>query len=616
MIDLAARPGSDETPAVISRRLLADAEEIPETMRGLEERFPHEPYRRRLGAIAERLQRTRANLVGTPGPQAGRYARPEVLVAELVELQEALEMDGLARVAHGSLQDFRWQLETFGFHLASLEVRQHSAVHRAALAAISGPERELGREVAPGVTVAEVVATFRAMATAQRRFGEAASRRYVISFTEGTADVEAVLALAAAAGDESIPRAVTGGFAPGVPALDVVPLFETAAALTSARLIVRDLLALPGYRAHLRARGDAQEVMLGYSDSNKESGYLAAHWLLYRAQEQLVAAATEAGIRLTIFHGRGGALGRGGGPTHRAVLAAPVGSIAGRLKLTEQGEVIASRYANLPLALRALEQTASATLLASTPEHDRTVAETALEGADVMDELAAAARDEYRALVWESPDFEAVFRAATPIEQISRLHLGSRPSSRARADGPAQLAALADLRAIPWVFAWTQARVNLPAWYGLGSAIERYCARHGVTGMERLRRLYVDWPFFRVIFQNAEVALARTDPEIGARHLALAGAPGERVAQLLAAEHRRSLDAILELTGHATLLEGVPAFQRSIERRAAYLDPLSDLQIHALSRLRTAAPAGDRAALDRLVALTISGIAAGVQGTG
>jgi len=618
MIDVAARPLTGITPPTISRRLLVDADELPETMRELDERFPREPYRRRLGAVAERLRRTRTHLAGLPGPQAGRYDGPGQLEGELAELSDALVADGLGRVAHGSLQDLRWQVETFGFHLASLEVRQHSAVHRAALAALGGPEQEPAPEAAPEVSATEVLATLRAMAVAQRRYGEAACSRYVISFTEHAADVAHLLDLARLAADPSIPAATTGGIPPGEPVLDVVPLFESADSLVGARAILQDLFTDPRYREHLRGRGDHQEVMLGYSDSNKESGYLAAHWLLYRAQEQLVGAARDAGVELTIFHGRGGALGRGGGPTHRAVLATPAGSVAGRLKLTEQGEVIATRYANPPLALWALEQTVSATILASTAEHDRIVEAAAREGADAMDELAAAARDAYRALVWENPELEAAFLAATPIEQIAGLRLGSRPAARGRADAPmSPVPSLASLRAIPWVFAWTQVRANLPAWYGLGSAADAYVARHGAAGSARLARLYSGWPFFRVLLQNAEVALARTDPAITARHLALAGAAGARVARAIAEEHSRSVGAVLAVTGQAALLDGVPALQRSLELRTPYLDPLSELQIQAARRLRTAAQGSDeRAELERLIGLTISGIAAGVQGTG
>jgi phosphoenolpyruvate carboxylase len=568
--------------------------------------------------VAERLRRTRAHLAGLPGPQGGRYAGPEHLAAELAELGEALDVDGLERVAHGSLQDLRWQVETFGFHLASLEVRQHSSAHRAALAALAGPHPDPAREVAPGVAASEVLATFRAMAAAQRRYGEAACCRYVISFTERAADAVDVLELARLAADPSVPAAATGGIAPGSPVLDVVPLLESAESLAAAREILGDLLAEPSYRRHLAARGAHQEVMLGYSDSNKESGYLAAHWLLYRAQEQLVAAAEDAGVELTIFHGRGGALGRGGGPTHRAVLAAPAGSVEGRLKLTEQGEVIATRYANPPLALWALEQTVSATILASTPEHDRGVAAAAREGADAMDELAAAARDAYRAFVWDDPDLEAAFVASTPIERIAGLRLGSRPAARGGPGAPgAAVPSLASLRAIPWVFAWTQVRANVPAWYGLGTAVDAYVARHGSSGLARLGRLYTRWPFFRVLLENAEVALARTDPAIAARHLALGGPAGMRIAATIADEHARSVRNVLAITRRAALLDGVPALQRSLQLRTPYLDPLSELQIQAALRLRQAAPGSDaRDELERLVGLTISGIAAGVQGTG
>jgi phosphoenolpyruvate carboxylase len=292
--------------------------------------------------------------------------------------------------------------------------------------------------------------------------------------------------------------------------------------------------------------------------------------------------------------------------------------VAGRLKLTEQGEVIATRYANPHLALLALEQTVSATLLASTPGHDRSAAAAAGEGADLMDELAADARDAYRALVRDDPDLEAAFLAATPIEQIADLRLGSRPAARGSAgSAPVAAPALASLRAIPWVFAWTQIRANVPAWYGLGSAVDACERRHGAAGMARLQRLHATWPFFRLLVQNAEVALARTDLQVAARHLALAGAPGARLAATIAAEQARSVRAVLRVTGQAALLDGVPALQRSIELRAPYLDPLGDLQVEALARLRhVPRDAPGRPDLERLVGLTISGIAAGVQGTG
>jgi phosphoenolpyruvate carboxylase len=483
--------------------------------------------------------------------------------------------------------------------------------------------------VAPGVTAAEVLATFRAMAALQRRAGEAAIHRYVVSFTAGPEDVATVRWLAARAADAAIPAGSTSGFPPATPTLDVVPLFESAEALGSAGAILAALAADPAYREHLRDRGDRQEVMLGYSDSNKESGYVAANWLLYRAQEDLVAAADACGLELTLFHGRGGAIGRGGGPTHRAVLAAPAGAVDGRLKLTEQGEVIAARYANPVIARRGLEQVASATLLAAAhaTEDDASpagsadsVESSAAAGRAVMDELAAEAGRSYRALVWDEPAFERVFGAATPIAAITGLRLGSRPAARARGsavpDEPGG-ASLASLRAIPWVFAWTQVRLNLPGWYGLGSALAAYELVHGSAGLADLAAMHRGWPFFRGLLQNAEVALARSDLAVGRRYAELAGVDGLRLAERVEAEHARTVRLLLLISGRAALLDGVPALQRSIALRAPYLDPLNELQVLLLGRLR-GVPEGHpaRAELERLVGLTISGIAAGVQGTG
>jgi len=645
MAALAARPrpGVPLAPALV-RRLARDEDDLPESMREMAARFPHEPYRRRLGAIAERLRRTRAYLAERPGAQGGRYTNPEELLLELGELREALVADGLERLAYGGLQEFRWQVETFGFHLASLEVRQHAAVHRAARSALEAAPPDLARQVAPGVTAAEVLATFRAMAALQRRAGEAAIHRYVISFTTGPEDVATVRWLAARAADPAISASTTSGFLPGTPTLDVVPLFESAAVLESAGSILTALVADPAYREHLRDRGDRQEVMLGYSDSNKESGYVAANWLLYRAQEELVAAALASGVELTLFHGRGGAIGRGGGPTHRAVLAAPAGAVDGRLKLTEQGEVIAERYANPVIARRGLEQVTSATLLAAhVTDGGITSAGSAdavrsgvADGRAVMDELAAEARRAYSALVWDEPAFERVFGEATPIAAISGLRLGSRPAARGpgltgtaatpSAGGApavlgeprgASLASLASLRAIPWVFAWTQVRLNLPGWFGLGSALAAFERAHGEAGMADLAAMHRRWPFFRGLLQNAEVALARSDLAVGRRYAALAGADGTRLAERVEAEHARTVRLLLRISGRAALLDGVPALQRSIALRAPYLDPLNELQVLLLGRLR-GVPEGhpSRVELERLVALTISGIAAGVQGTG
>jgi phosphoenolpyruvate carboxylase len=629
----AATPRSRQSPSLRSR-LALDSEELPDLSRQLRERFPDEPYRQRLAAVAERLRRTRAWLTGTPAAFTGRYERPEDLVAELAELQAALAADGLERVAWGDIQEFRWQVETFGFHLMSLEVRQHSGVHRAALAAIRAGAFD--RELVPGVSAAEVLGTFRGMAGAQARFGERAIRRFVISFTMGVEDVLNVLDLADLAASSSPPASMTGGLAPGRPALDVVPLLESADALVSGGRILDELLADPRYRRHLASRGDEQEVMLGYSDSNKESGFLAANWLLYRAQEQLSTVAQRHGVRLTLFHGRGGAIGRGGGPTNRAILAQAPGSINGRLKLTEQGEVVAANYANPAIARRHLEQVVHAVIVASTPEHDRAAAAAGAQGRGAMDELAQRAERAYRALVWEEPAFADVFREMTPIAELSALRLGSRPAARGRAaagsggasarvGGPAMPAgttstppAIADLRAIPWVFAWSQSRANLPGWYGLGTALDGFIAERGNGGLSQLTELYRSWPFFASVIDNAEMILAKADLGVARMYAALVTHPeGQRIWREIDDEFRRSVRLLLQVTGRERLLDGLPVLQRAIALRNPYVDSLSELQVRLLARLRTIPETHpERPVLLRLVQLAVNGVAAGLQNTG
>ncbi|MDP9481895.1 MAG: phosphoenolpyruvate carboxylase, partial [Chloroflexota bacterium] len=562
-------------------------------------------------------------------PVGGRYHDPEELLAELGELMSALVGDRLGRVAWGEVQDLAWQVQTFGFHLAALEIRQHSEVHEAALAAIRRGDLESDLPGAPGVTAGEVLATFRAMADAQARFGPAATGRYVISFTRSAADVLAVLELAELAGAADPPAAATGGLAPAVPVLDVVPLFESAEALVGCAAILEDLLADPTYRGHLLARDDRLEVMLGYSDSNKESGFLAANWLLYRAQEALVATARRHRLELTLFHGRGGAIGRGGGPTNRAILAQAPGSIDGRLRMTEQGEVIAANYANPAIAQRQLEQLTAAVLLASTPEHERRVAAAGATGSGLIDELATTSQAAYRALVWEDPDFPAFFRDATPIVELSALRLGSRPAARGgpASDGapperpderPTEPPPIEALRAIPWGFAWSQSRLNLPGWYGLGSALEAFEVAHGEASLDELGSLYRTWPLFGAILDNAEMTLAKADIGVARTYAGLArGSGAGRIWDRIEAEHERTVRLLLRVTRRDHLLDGLPVLQRSIELRNPYVDSLSELQVRLLARLRGLAlddPARDE--LLRLVQLSINGIAAGLRNTG
>jgi phosphoenolpyruvate carboxylase len=602
---IAAATTAERVGRGLVTRLGRDAELLPDLDRQLRRRYPDEPYRQRFGFIAERLRRTRAHLTGQPAPLTGRYGGPDELDEELAELQEALAADGLGRVAWGEVADLRWQLATFGFHLASLEIRQHSAVHRAAEAALASGEPS--REAVPGVAAAEVVETIRSVAAAQGRFGMAAAGRYVISFTTDPDDVNRVLRLATAAGGGAV--------------LDVVPLFEDAATLERAGPILDAILDDRTYRAHLRERGDRQEVMLGYSDSNKESGYLAANWLLHRAQAALAVSARGHGVELTTFHGRGGAIGRGGGPANRAILGLAAGSLEGRLKLTEQGEVIAANYAVPGIARRHLDRLAAATLVASSDAHRAALEPLEAAARPILDELAATSLAAYRALV-ERPGFVAFFRAATPIDEIATLRLGSRPAARGRArhgdgSGPPAAESIADLRAIPWVFAWSQARIDLPGWFGLGAALEAYHERHGDPGLAGLARLYERWPFLASLVDNAELALARADLGVARQYAALAGDPATSPWATIEAEYVRTTAWLARLTGRTQLLEREPEMRRRMGLRDPYVDSLSELQVTLLARLRACAPdAPERARLLRLVQLTVNGIAAGLQRTG
>jgi phosphoenolpyruvate carboxylase len=355
--------------------------------------------------------------------------------------------------------------------------------------------------------------------------------------------------------------------------------------------------------------------MLGYSDSNKESGFLAAAWMLHQAQSSLVGAARDRGVDLTLFHGRGGALGRGGGPTNRAILGQAPGSVDGRLKLTEQGEVIAANYANPTIARRHLEQMTGAVLLASTAEHDAQLERALAVGAPIMTELAVTARVAYRALVHDDPAFASFFRDITPIRELSDLRLGSRPAARGRRD---EAPSIDSLRAIPWTFAWSQARINLPGWYGLGTALEAYRGVHGEAGLDAIARLVRDWPFLSSLLDNAEMSLAKADVGVARLYAALATSPGDdRRWDAIETEYRRTVALLARVTGRQRLLDGAPVLQRSVALRNPYVDSLSELQVRLLARLRRLAPDDpERERVLRLVQLTVNGVAAGLQNTG
>ena len=607
---IAAKVREPSVPLALRRRLEADARAMPELAGSLRERFPDEPFRQRFGFIAERLRLTRARLTqerrgGGRQADARSYAGPEALLSELAEVQGWLVELGLGRSAWGDVHDFAWQVETFGFHLAELEVRQHAAVHRRALA---GPDGDGDGTPARS----EVLETFRSMARLQRDFGAAAVSRYVVSFTATASDVTDVLDLAELAG-------VAGELE-----LDVVPLFESSEALTGAGATLDSLLRGERYREHLRGRGDLQEVMLGYSDSNKEVGFVAANWLLHRAQADLAVAANREGIELTLFHGRGGAIGRGGGQLELAVAAQPRGSVAGRLKLTEQGEVVWTRYGDPELALQHLEALTAAAVDSIATDAEPDSGGDPPGAADVMEHLAATARRAYRALVHDDPAFAGFFARLTPIDEIARLQLGSRPPKRSA--GRPEERSIDDLRAIPWVFAWSQARVELPAWFGLGTAIEAFERANSRQGGRRLAELYSTWPFFRSLVDHARLAVRRADMAVASGYARLATEPGDAARwATIAAEHTRTSAALERLpppaaASSAAARAEAEAVRRSIGLRAPYVDTLSVVQLELLHTLRQREardPADPTLPVIRpLIALTISGLSAALQGTG
>ena len=587
---LAASAGVDE----LMTALAAARQLHPAVVGELMAHSPGEPFRAFLLYTGQRLQATRLADSARPGLSYGSAAE---FVAELRLAQRALAEAGAVRQAYGELQHLIWQAETFGFHLAELEVRQHSAVHSAAL-------RELRAGRPPSAQTTEVLAAIAAIRTIQRRHGVAACRRYVVSFTTAAADVAAVYELAefACPGD--------------LPELDVVPLFETGDDLARAVPILDAMMELPEVARRLAATGRRVEVMLGYSDSAKELGMVSATLRLYQAQLRLARWAAERKITLVLFHGRGGALGRGGGPAGRAVVAQAPGSVDGRLKVTEQGEVIFARYGHPAIAQRHVEQVSSAVLLASASSAaaaDRmsvngTAArdDPAADFAAVSVPLEAGALHAYTALV-TADEFPAWFARLSPLGEIGGMRLGSRPARR----GLGAPASLADLRAIPWVFAWAQTRINLPGWYGLGSG---FAAAIDAAGLAAVRAACRDWPLLAVLLDNAEMSLAKTNRRIAVRYLALGG--DDRLAGQLLDEYDLTMQLVRAVTGHDRLLADRAVLARAVALRDPYVDALSHLQLRALTAVRGCREPPEQAALERFLLLTVNGVAAGLQNTG
>ncbi|MEV0196909.1 phosphoenolpyruvate carboxylase [Nonomuraea sp. NPDC050691] len=558
---------------------IAAAEDAhPELVSELATRSPREPHRQWLLFVAARIAATRRRDLDLA------YLSPGDLLADLRLAQESLARHA-ARQAYGELQHLIWQVETFGFHLAELEVRQHSQVHAAAL-----EEIRAGGELSERTE--EVLSTIRVIGWIQERFGVRACSRYVVSFTRGADDVAAVYELAEHA------------LGSRAPVLDVVPLFESGQDLANSPGVLSGMLDIPQVRDRLPATGRCMEVMLGYSDSAKELGPAAATLRLYEAQERLTAWAAEHDVRLRMFHGRGGALGRGGGPANRAVLAQAPGSVAGRFKVTEQGEVIFARYGHLAIARRHMEQVANAVLLASSPTLGERAAAAAERFRPLAERVATASEAAYRSLT-EAQGFPEWFSLVSPLEELGSLRLGSRPARR----GLGAPRSLDDLRAIPWVFAWAQTRVNLPGWYGLGTGLA------SVGSLDELRAAYQEWPLFNALLDNAEMSLAKTDRSIAEHYLELGGRPD--FARQVLEEYDLTRRLVLEVTGHTRLLENRKVLSRAVQLRDPYVDALSHLQLRALRALRTGSPSEhERERLSTLLLLSVNGVAAGLQNTG
>jgi phosphoenolpyruvate carboxylase len=571
-VDETTTPASAE----LRRRLAAMRRADRRGLGEIELRAPGEPHRQFLLHVAARIVAVRDN------ESSLAYRSAQALLADLRMVQRSLSEAAANRLAFGDLQHLIWQVETFGLHGAELEVRQHSAVHARALL-----EVRAGGDISAGTR--EVLDTLRVMAELQRRFGVDACRRYIVSFTRGAPDIGAVHELA---------RHATAG-AP--PVLDVIPLFETLDDLSNATSTMDAVLELPAVRRRIEENGRSMEIMLGYSDSAKQAGPLSATLALHQAQVALVRWARRRRVRLILFHGRGGALGRGGGPANRAVRAQAPGSVAGRFKVTEQGEVIFARYGNQSIARRHLEQVTSAVLEASAPKTPKMRSRPSHSYRELALKLDESSRAAYRGLV-EATGFEDWFAKVSPITELGRLRIGSRP---ARRSGGMRLE---DLRAIPWVFAWSQMRLNLPGWYGLGSGL-------AAAPLEELRAAYASWPLFNVLIDNAEMSLAKTDRRIAERYLAL----GDRsdLSQRVLAEYDLALDRILAVTGHGRLLENRRVLSWAIELRNPYVDALSHLQLRAIRATRAGSAAKDApASAETLFLTTVNGIAAGLQNTG
>jgi phosphoenolpyruvate carboxylase len=615
--------------------LAAHLADVSEDLRALAARSPDtsphrsgEPYRLAVSGIYARLTATALKLdvetTRQPVGEADPYADASEFKADLDILDRSLIANHSGVIARGRLRLLRRAADCFGFHLASLDMRQNSAVYErtiaelldaatpgtsylglnedARIALLAGELRNARPLASAFVKYSEEtlgeLAVFRAAAAAHARFGIDVIPQCIISMSEGVSDLLEVALLLKEVGlvDPS-----------GRSAINIVPLFETIGDLQACASIMDRALSLPEYRRLVDSRGAVQEVMLGYSDSNKDGGFVTSGWELYKAEIDLVGVFERHGVRLRLFHGRGGSVGRGGGPSYDAIIAQPGGAVNGQIRITEQGEIISSKYANAEVGRDNLEVLAAATLQASLLQPRQSAPRG--EYLEAMEQLSALAFKAYRGLVYETEGFVDYFWASTVITEISTLNIGSRPASRKKTR------AIEDLRAIPWVFSWAQCRLMLPGWYGFGTAVETWIAEHPDKGMPFLKELYREWPFFRTLLSNMDMVLAKSSIAIASRYAELVPdvTLRENIFGRIRREWHNSIETLLDIMGQERLLQGNPLLERSIRNRFPYLDPLNHVQVELLKEHRAQNP--DEQVL-RGIQLTINGISAGLRNSG
>jgi phosphoenolpyruvate carboxylase len=637
--------------AAFLERLESDRARMGGAITALERPYLQEPYRHKLALmkyrLAGNLDRIARRLPADATSPAGQDAAPRTatarsgdahaypdartFLADLLILRDSLAAHGDGEVADRGLKDLIRLVETFGFHLMALDVRQESGRHTEAVAeilkasrgldypaldeaerlaalaeALSHPETIACDRQTLSLPTRETLQVFEAIARMRRELGPECFGKYVISMTHAASHVLEVLFLAARAGLAG--RASLGWYCH----IGVSPLFETIQDLEHIEPVLRTLLEVPAYRALLHASGNEQEVMLGYSDSCKDGGILASAWNLYQAQKKIVAITRSHGLECRLFHGRGGTVGRGGGPTHAAILAQPPGTARGRIKFTEQGEVLFYRYNNMETAVYELTMGITGLLKASL-SLVRPVPPDRPEDLAVMDELSRIGERSFRELTERTPGFLDYFYESTPVSEIGLLNLGSRPSHRKPQDRSRQ-----SVRAIAWVFAWAQSRQTFPAWYGIGSALESWCAG-SASRLERLKGLYRDWPFFRNLLSNAQMALCKSDMEVARAYAGLCvdADAAARIYGMIGGEHQRCVDWILDVAGTDRLLAENPALAASLNRRNALLGPLNYIQVALLGRVRSdRGEAGAESPWLIPLLRTINAIAAGMRNTG